>query len=173
MLNDTTIQMIAQAIIANTKVLQTLVEALPREAVAKVEEKVATVAPVAPVAPAPDPVVQAPAQPVQMPQVVQNVAANAAPSPAPVAMPVMPALPVFEAPAPAPAPAPAAPVAVPFKDVQELTQYVLNVYRDLGSAKGMQIQKVMDKMGIKNINDTKPAQFAEFYAGVEAIKAAG
>jgi len=171
MLNDTTIQMIAQAIIANTKVLQTLVEALPREAVAKVEEKVATVAPAAPVAPAPAPVVQAPAQPVQMPQVVQNVAANAAPSPAPVAMPVMPALPVFEA--PAPAPAPAAPVAVPFKDVQELTQYVLNVYRDLGSAKGMQIQKVMDKMGIKNINDTRPDQFNEFYAGVEAIKAAG
>jgi hypothetical protein len=166
MLNDQTIQMIAQAIIANTKVLQTLVEALPREAVAQVEEKVATVAPAAPVAPAPATVVQAP---VAIPQVVQNVAANAAPSPAPA----MPALPVFEAPAPAPAPAPAAPAAVPFKDVQELTQYVLNTYRDLGSAKGMQIQKVMDKMGIKNINDTKPAQFAEFYAGVEAIKAAG
>ena len=163
MLNDQTIQMIAQAIIANTKVLQTLVEALPREAVAKVEEKVASVAPAAPVAPAPAPVVQAP---VQAPQVVQNVAAHA---PAPVAMPTPP---TFEVPAPAPAPV-AAPTAVPFKDNQELTQYVLNVYRELGPQKGMQIQKVLDSMGIKNINDTRPDQYAQFYAGVEQIRAAG
>lgn len=143
MLNDQTIQMIAQAIIANTKVLQTLVEALPREAVAKVEEKVASVAPAAPVAPAP--------------------------APAPVAMPTPP---TFEAPAPTPAPV-AAPTAVPFKDNQELTQYVLNVYRELGPQKGMQIQKVLDSMGIKNINDTRPDQYAQFYAGVEQIRAAG
>ena len=166
MLNDQTIQMIAQAIIANTKVLQTLVEALPREAVAKVEEKVASVAPAAPVAPAPAPVVQAP---VQAPQVVQNVAAPAPVVQAPVAMPTPP---TFEAPAPAPAPV-AAPTAVPFKDNQELTQYVLNVYRELGPQKGMQIQKVLDSMGIKNINDTRPDQYAQFYAGVEQIRAAG
>jgi hypothetical protein len=166
MLNDQTIQMIAQAIIANTKVLQTLVEALPREAVAKVEEKVASVAPVTPVAPNPAPVVQAP---VAIPQVVQNVAANAAPSPVPVAMP---APPTFTAPAPAPSPV-AAPAAVPFKDNQELTQYVLNVYRELGPQKGMQIQKVLDSLGIKNINDTRPDQYAQFYAGVEQIRAAG
>jgi len=164
MLNDQTIQMIAQAIIANTKVLQTLVETLPRDAVAKVEEKVASVAPAAPVAPAPAPVVQAPAA---IPQVVQNVAANAAPSPAPVAMP---APPTFTAPAPAPV---AAPAAVPFRDNQELTQYVLNVYRELGPQKGMQIQKVLDSLGIKNINDTRPDQYAQFYAGVEQIRAAG
>jgi hypothetical protein len=178
MLNDQTIQMIAQAIIANTKVLQTLVETLPREAVAKVEEKVASVAPAAPVAPAPAPVVQAAPLPVATPPAPVAAPVVAAPvAPATVSpsnqMPVMPALPVFEAPAPAPAPAPAAPVAVPFKDNQELTQYVLNVYRELGPQKGMQIQKVLDSLGIKNINDTRPDQYAQFYAGVEQIRAAG
>ena len=84
----------------------------------------------------------------------------------------MPTPPTFEVPAPAPAPV-AAPTAAPFKDNQELTQYVLNVYRELGPQKGMQIQKVLDSMGIKNINDTRPDQYAQFYAGVEQIRAAG
>lgn len=173
MLNDQTIQMIAQAIIANTKVLQTLVEALPREAVAKVEEKVASVAPAAPVAPAPAPVVQATPLPVATPPAPVAAPVVAAPvAPAAASPSNMPTPPTFEAPAPTPAPV-AAPTAVPFKDNQELTQYVLNVYRELGPQKGMQIQKVLDSMGIKNINDTRPDQYAQFYAGVEQIRAAG
>ena len=62
---------------------------------------------------------------------------------------------------------------MPFTNNQELTQYVLNVYRDLGPQKGMQIQKVLDSLGIKNINDTRPDQYAAFHAGVEKIRAAG
>ena len=78
-MNDSTIQMIAQAVIANTKVIQSLIDALPHDA------KVA-VAEIASPAPAPAPV--------------------PAPAPAPVAMP---APPVFTAQVPTPAQGSAAP----------------------------------------------------------------
>ena len=78
-MNDSTIQMIAQAVIANTKVIQSLIDALPHDAKVAVAE-IASPAP----APAPAPT----------------------PAPAPVAMP---APPMFAAPAPAPATAAAAP----------------------------------------------------------------
>lgn len=104
-MNDTTIQMIAQAIIANTKVIQSLIEALPHD----VKVAVAGVANVTPAAP----VVQAP---------IPVVAPVAAPAPVVSTMPAPPvftqAAPTPVAPAPAPAPvvvaAPAPCCGIPF-----------------------------------------------------------
>lgn len=150
-MNDTTIQMIAQAIIANTKVIQSLIEALPHDAKTAVAEVVTVSAP-APVAPAPAPVVKA--EPV--------------PAPAPVvAAPAMPAPPTFVAPAPV-----AAPVATgaPFSDGKGLIDYVMGAYKALGAAKGAQIQNVLVSLGYQNINDVKPEHYGALFAGIEALK---
>ena len=160
-MNDQTIQMIAQAIIANTKVIQSLIDALPHEtkvAVAEVVNPTPTPAPVqevaapkpapTPVAPAPVPVAVAPAAPV-----------TASPSNA------MPAPPVFSAPTPAPAAA-----HVPFSDTKGLIDYVMGVYRQIGPQKGAGIQAVLTSIGCQNINDVRPEQYAAMFAGVEALK---
>ena len=99
-----------------------------------------------------------------------------APAPAPVAQaPVfqtpaaqMPAPPSFAAPAPAPV-APQAP-AVPFSDGQGLIAYVMDAYKSMGPTKGAGIQGVLTSIGVANINDVKPEQYATLYAGVEALK---
>lgn len=165
-MNDKTIQMIAEAILANTRVLQSLVDSLPKEAKQAVAERVEapTVtpipAPAQPVAPAPAPVVEAAPAPVQMPAVVQAVAANA-----------MPAPPTFAPPPAAPVAAPAQAVQLPFSDKNGLTQYVLDTYKALGPQKGMGIQKIMETMSLRNINDILPEQFVQFYQAVEQLKA--
>jgi hypothetical protein len=143
-MNDSTIQMIAQAVIANTKVIQSLIDALPHDA------KVA-VAEIASPVPAPAPA------PVAMPA--------PAPAPAPVAMP---APPMFAAPAPAPATAAAA----PFTDVKGMIDYVMGVYRELGPQKGAQIQNVLTGLGYQNINDVKPEHYSALFQGVEQLKVA-
>ena len=94
--------------------------------------------------------------------------------PAPVATaPVVAAAPVFTA--PAPAPAPVAPVqaaaACPITDQPSLIAYVMTSYKDMGPVKGNQIQGVLAAMGITNINEAKPEQYAAIHAGVEALKA--
>jgi hypothetical protein len=166
MLNDKTIQTIAEAILANTKALQSLIDSLPREAQAAVGAKIEQSKPAAPVAQAPAPVVtqSAPAP---------AVAPVTVPAPAaPVAAPAMPAAPVF-APAPA-APAPAVPaVEVPFSDNNGMTQYVLNVYREIGPQRAAGIQTVIQQLGVTNINDIKPEQYGQLWAGVEAVRKAG
>ena len=95
-----------------------------------------------------------------------------APVPAPVAAapvaPVMPAPPSFAAPAPA-APAPV-PASAPFSDGQGLIAYVMDAYKSMGPTKGAQIQQVLTSIGVANINDVKPEQYATLYAGVEALK---
>jgi len=163
-MNDTTIQMIAQAIIANTKVIQSLIDALPhdtREAVAQ-SVNVATPAPVAPaiapVAPLP---VATPAAPAPAPVVA------AAPAPVTVSPsnPAMPAPPVFTPPAPA-----AAPAGVPFTDGKGLIDYVMGAYKALGPQRGSQIQNVLTSLGYTNINDIKPEHYGALFAGVEALK---
>jgi hypothetical protein len=164
MLNDKTIQTIAEAILANTKALQSLIDSLPREAQAAVAAKTVQSNDVAPVAQAPAPVVtqSAPAP---------AVAPVTVPTPAPAA-PAMPAAPVF-APAPA-APAPTAPaVEVPFSDNNGMTQYVLNVYREIGPQRAAGIQAVIQQLGVTNINDIKPEQYGQLWAGVEAVRKAG
>lgn len=164
-MNDQTIQMIAQAIIANTKVIQSLIDSLPHETRAAVAE-VANVQ-------APAPVVQA-AQPV----------VQAAPNVAPVA-PAMPAPPAFPAPTPAvvaPAPvAPAAPTpvaaspsspAAPFADQNGLVQYIMASYQQMGPTKGAGIQGVLTQLGYANVNDIRPEHYGALFQGVEALKAA-
>ena len=147
-MNDSTIQMIAQAVIANTKVIQSLIDALPHDAKVAVAE-IASPAPVAMSAPAPAPA------PVAMP----------APAPAPVAMP---APPVFAAQVPTPAQGSAA----PFTDVKGMIDYVMGVYRELGPQKGAQIQNVLTGLGYQNINDVTPEHYSALFQGVEQLKVA-
>ena len=147
-MNDSTIQMIAQAVIANTKVIQSLIDALPHDAKVAVAE-IASPAPVAMPAPAPAPA------PVAMP----------APAPAPVAMP---APPVFAAQVPTPAQGSAA----PFTDVKGMIDYVMGVYRELGPQKGAQIQNVLTGLGYQNINDVTPEHYSALFQGVEQLKVA-
>lgn len=147
-MNDTTVQMIAQAIIANTKVIQSLIEALPHDAKTAVAEVVTVSAP-APVAPTPAPVVQA------------------APAPVAPAAPAMPAPPAFIAPIPVAAPAA---TGAPFNDPKGLIDYVMTSYKALGAAKGANIQGVLVNLGYQNINDVKPEHYGQLFAGIEALK---
>lgn len=160
-MNDSTIQMIAQAIIANTKVIQSLIDALPHETKQAVAEVVA-----------PAPVVKAP-EPVAAPVVAPVVAPLPTPAPvvaAPVVAPApaMPAPPTF-APA-APAPVAALSAAVPFTDGKGLIDYVMAAYRTMGPQKGAQIQTVLTGLGYANINDIKQSDYAALFAGIEALK---
>lgn len=152
MLNDKTIQTIAEAILANAKVLQSLVDSLPREAVVAIaaETKIEQSTPAPVVAQAPAPVVQ-----------------QHAPVAAPVAQ--MPAMPVFETPAPVAAPAVAA-AEVPYNDTQSMTQYVLSVYREIGPQRASGIQAVLTQLGVVNINDVKPEQYPQLFVGIEAVR---
>ena len=149
-MNDSTIQMIAQAVIANTKVIQSLIDALPHDAKVAVAE-IASPAPVAMSAPAPAPAPVAMSAP--------------APAPAPVAMP---APPVFAAQVPTPAQGSAA----PFTDVKGMIDYVMGVYRELGPQKGALIQNVLTGLGYQNINDVTPEHYSALFQGVEQLKVA-
>jgi hypothetical protein len=141
-LSEETILTIAQAILANTKVLQSLVDSLPKEAKAKVEAEVAKDTPV------PTPA--------------------ATPAPIPVA-PVM-ATPTPVAPVPV-APAPASPSSsVPFADAKGMIAYVMDAYKALGPVKGSAIQQVLGGLGINTINEVKPEHYAALFAGVEKLK---
>ena len=155
-MNDHTIELIAEAILANTRILEKLVDTLPVEVKQQVHKKVATVAPAKPVAKEPEPVVEA--APVVAPAPAPVVAAPT------VTVTEMPAPPVFTAPAPVAAPA------IPFNDGKSLVDYVMGVYRAIGPAKGAGIQNVLTQLGYRNINDVNPAHYAALYAGIEALK---
>jgi len=99
---------------------------------------------------------------------------------APVAVPApVAAAPVVAAPAPVPAPVveavAAAPVqaapACPITDQPSLVAYVMASYKEMGPVKGNQIQGVLAALGITNINEAKPEQYAAIHSGVEALKA--
>lgn len=99
-----------------------------------------------------------------------NGAARPLPSvavqPAPVAPPApVPAPVVVPQPAPVVAAAPA-----PFADAKGLIQYVMDVYRAVGPAKGQEIQAILTGMGYANINDVKAEHYAEFHGKVEALR---
>ena len=109
-----------------------------------------------PVAPAPAVVPAAPpAAPVPV----------ATPAPVVAAAPVMPPPPVF-----ATAPTPAA-NALPFTDANSLVAYVMGVYKQIGPQKGAGIQNVLNGLGVVNLTDVKPEMYAQFHAGIEALKA--
>lgn len=50
--------------------------------------------------------------------------------------------------------------------------YVMASYQTLGPAKGAQIQTVLSGLGVQNINDVKPEQYAALYDGIEQLKGA-
>ena len=161
-MTETTIQMIAQAIIANTKVLQSLVDALPHD----VKQSVAEVVHPTP-APAPAVKVAEPSPGLSsMHEMTKLISEKVEPAPV-AAVPVMPAPPTFEAPAPAPAPVASA---VPFHDSKSLIDYVMGVYKVLGPQKGAGIQNVLTSLGYQNINDVKSEHYAALHAGIEALK---
>jgi hypothetical protein len=159
-MNDSTIQMIAQAIIANTKVIQSLIDALPHDTKQAVAEVVAPV-------PAPV-VVHAPVVTVPLVQSVPVVQPSVTPmNPAPLqtAAVAMPAPPTF-----ATAPTPVATSSAPFTDGKGLIDYVMAAYRTMGPQKGAQIQTVLTGLGYANINDIKQSDYAALFAGIEALK---
>jgi len=159
MFNNEVILTIAQAILANTKVIQSLVDHLPAEVREKVASVVVPVAAVAPVIPKPVPVVVAPV--VAAPVVAAPVA------PVLVAAPVMPAPPVFTAPVAAPVVSGAA----PFDNPKGLIDFVMSSYKALGPVKGAGIQGVLTGLGYQNINDVNPAHYGALFSGIEALKA--
>lgn len=172
MLSNDVIITIAQAIIANANVLQSLVDHLPvetKEAVASVvtpvpaaqvvkSKKAEKVEP-APVAAAPLPVIEPVAAPVPV---------VATPAPVVQAAVQMPPPPVFTAPAQS-APAHVA-TSAPFSDPKGLLAYVIASYNTLGAQKGAGIQQVLVANGYQNINDVQPDHYAALYAGIEALK---
>ena len=159
-MTETTIQMIAQAIIANTKVLQSLVDALPHD----VKQSVAEVVHPTP-APAPAVKVAEPSPGLSsMHEMTKLISEKVEPAPV-AAAPAMPAPPTFEAPAPAPVAS-----AVPFHDSKSLIDYVMGVYKVLGPQKGAGIQNVLTSLGYQNINDVKSEHYAALHAGIEALK---
>lgn len=85
--------------------------------------------------------------------------------PAPPAPPAMPPIPSFAAP-------PAAAPGIPFSDGPTLLKWVMEQYKALGPVKGAQIQKVINDLGHANVNDIKPAQYADFHARVVALATA-
>ena len=175
MLSNDVIITIAQAIIANANVLQSLVDHLPvetKEAVASVvtpapaaqvvkSKKAEKVEP-APVVAAPLPVIE----PVAAPVFTAPVPVVA--TPAPVAA-QMPPPPVFTAPSQS-APAVASIGLAPFSDPKGLLAYVIASYNALGAQKGAGIQQVLVANGYQNINDVQPDHYAALYAGIEALK---
>jgi hypothetical protein len=172
-MNDQLVLTIAETILANTKLLQSLVDTLPKATVAKITEKVEKVTKATPVAApvqvtetATPAVVETAAAPV-VETITPPVVGNATP-------PVAVVTPIAPAPAPAPvfvavAATPAAAPTVPFTDHPGLLKWIMDSYQKLGAEKGAQIQTVLGSIGVRNINDVKPDQWAALVAGVSAL----
>ena len=142
------ILVIAEAILANTHVLEMLVAKLPDESAAKVKEIVA--------APAPVVAAKKPVE-VEIPVLVP-AKVEAAPIPTVVVAPVV---------------VPAAPVATcPITNGKELMDFVMSAFKAMGPEKGARIQEVLQSIGCAAINEVRPDQYAALHAGIEALKAA-
>ena len=167
MSNKSEIQIIAEAVLANARVLEALIAKLPdatKQAVAAEVSK-ATPAPAAVQVPTPAPVIPEPA-PVT---VTTSSAMPAVPFPTEPAVPapIPPAATTSVAP---PAPAAASLSKAPFTDQRGLITYAMNKYKEIGAEKGKQIQVILNGLGINNINEAKPAQYDAIFAGIEGIK---
>ena len=167
MSNKSEIMLIAEAILANARVLEALIAKLPDATKVAVAAEVskATPAPAAVQVPTPEPVIPAPA-PIT---VTTSPAMPAVPFPTEPAAPapIPPAATTSVAP---PAPAAASPSKAPFSDQRGLITYAMNKYKEVGSEKGKQIQVILNGLGINNINEAKPAQYDAIFAGIEGIK---
>ena len=165
-MNDTTIQMICTAIITNTKLIQSLIDALPHE----VRETVA-----ATVNPTPAPVVVQAHAPVVEVAVVPVVPIQATPVLEAVTIPVpvvaeVAAVPVT--PVAVVAPAVVSPSNVkkaPFSDQKSMVEYVMRTYTKIGRERGVGIQKHLESIGCLNINLVKPEHYDALYTALEAL----
>lgn len=158
-LSNEVILTIAQAILKNTEVLQTLVNALPQETKIAIEEKVTKVVKNSPVPVVKQEVVD---QVVTTPVVVE--VPNVQPAPIPVDPATVTPTPVVSAPV---TPVAASPSNGMTKT--EINEFTMKKYKELGPIKGAAIQEVLDSLGCKNINNLTPDQYAAFVAGVEAL----
>jgi len=100
---------------------------------------------------------------VEAPVIVPAQLPTPAPAPAPIPAPA----PAFQMPTPMPAPA-AAPA--PFSDHAGMMKWTMAKYNALGPEIGGLIQSILQGMGIANINNLAPEQYAEFVAKVEGIQ---
>lgn len=177
-MNDQIILTIAETTLANTRLLQTLVDSLSKADQKKIAEKVVKTTPV--VAPAaivetPVPaVVIPPATPV-LETVTVPVVKTITESVAVPTTPVMPPAPFLGGSlfSPAPVATQVSPVnvtAAPFTDHKGMLKFVMDTYQSLPPAQGAKIQDVLLSLGIKNINDVKPEQYAALASGVNALK---
>lgn len=174
-MNEQVILTIAEAVLANTRILQALVDSLPREAQERVERKVTEKKAKDSPAPAPVATVE-----ISTPQVILPGGGLVTHAPAPtVAAPITPTtgtppstpMPAAQTAPAQPAPAAATPSnACPITDKSSLTKYVMDRYRALGAVRGGQIQGCLDAIGVKNINDIKPEQYHQFWTSVEALQ---
>lgn len=101
------------------------------------------------------------------PPVLTQPVAAVVPVPVAANAPVMPPLPTFIP----PTPPPVVSTGVPFNDSKGLIAYTMESYKSMGPTKGAAIQNVLKECGVQNINDTPADKYAQFYAGVEALKA--
>lgn len=99
------------------------------------------------------------------PEIVRVMEAGVTVVPVVEAAPVMPAAPTFE-----PAPAAALISDCPITDGKSLIDYVMTVYKQLGAERGAGIQGVLSEMGLSNVNEVRPTEYATFFAKVEALK---
>ena len=147
---ETKIEALTAAVSNLTSVIQKIEASQGASAPAVAAAPVVT----APVAP---PVVAAPAPVVQAPAVT------------------MPPPPSFAAPVPPPVVAAPAPAGVPFNDTKGLMAYVTDSYQkmeDKEKHSGARIQTVLSGLGVQNINEVKPEQYAALYNGIEQLKGA-
>ncbi len=140
------IHIIAEAVLANIRVLEMLINKLPDA------DRVAVAEQVKNTTPAPAPV------------------ASPAPEPVPVVAPTPAPIPVVTTSVVAAAPAPVKPTHAPFTTQKEMVGWIMGVYQAMGPTKGGLIQGVLDSMGIKNISDVKADQYQSLFERVEALK---
>ena len=165
-MNDTTIQMICTAIITNTKLIQSLIDALPHE----VRETVAatvnpTPAPV--VVQAPAPVVEVAVVPVVPIQATPVLEAVTIPVPVVAEVAAVPVTPVVVA-APAVA-SPSSTKKAPFSDQKSMVEYVMRTYTKIGRERGVGIQKHLESINCLNINLVKPEHYDGLFTALEAL----
>ncbi len=180
------IEIIAQAVLANCRVLEALIAKLPDQS------KVAVAAEVAKATPVPA-AVQAPAT-----VTVTEVAAPAptvapvAPAPIPAApvmatpTPVAPAVPVMASPSNGMPPPPfpgvssaphvePAPVVIPdecpIKDRHSLTQFMIAAYQRMGNSRSEDLRLCMEKAGAEkgNVNKVTEAMYEQVWRNVLAL----
>jgi outer membrane biosynthesis protein TonB len=164
MSNEKLVLTIAEAILANTRVLQSLVDTLPKATQVAIADQVVKATPVTPAAQvvAPVPVAPVVAAPAPIPTPVAPVI------PVPMVVPpvaVAPPIPVV-----AVTPAAASPSNPPFVDQKGMIKYVMDTYKALGASRGADIQAVLTGIGTSNINEVKPEHYAALFAGIEALK---